>query len=284
MELLPKLNPAQEAVKDRMKGWFGTDILYGGKQLAVGAGSVTVIIAEALVGAMGGDGYDVVKLDENGKFHLVETKSENGNLVAELTELGVYALVEKGLVEEPAAPVNPFEDVAESDWFFNPVMWAVNAGVTGGKTANTFAAYENCTRAQVVTFLYAAAGKPAVDVTNNPFTDVSEKDWFSAPVMWAVANGITGGKTATTFAPNETCTRAQVVTFLYAAADKPEVAVDNPFSYVAVSDWYAKPILWAVDKGVTGGKTANTFAPNENCTRAQVVTFLYADAGKPAIK
>ena len=177
----------------------------------------------------------------------------------------------------PPAAENPFTDVKDNDWFFNPVQWAVQNNVTGGLTATTFGPNASCTRAQVVTFLYAAAGKPEVNPTNNPFTDVKESDWFYKPVMWAVENGITGGLTATTFGPNETCTRAQVVTFLYAAAGKPAIgSTDHPFTDVKSGDWYLNPVLWAVEKGVTGGKTANTFAPNETCTRAQVVTFLYA--------
>ena len=185
--------------------------------------------------------------------------------------------------EAPAVMETPFTDVSDTDWYFNPVMWAVNTGVTGGKTPTSFAPNEFCTRAQVVTFLYAAAGKPPVKAESNPFTDVSKNDWFYAPVMWAVENGITGGKTPTTFAPNETCTRAQVVTFLYAAADKPAVEVYSPFTDVAAADWYAAPVIWAVENSITGGTSPNTFGPNDNCTRAQVVTFLYANAGKPPI-
>ena len=178
----------------------------------------------------------------------------------------------------PTPPAeNPFTDVAEADWFFNPVQWAVQNNVTGGISATEFGPNNSCTRAQVVTFLYAAAGKPEINPTANPFIDVSESDWFYNPVMWAVENGITGGLTPNTFGPNETCTRAQVVTFLYAAAGKPAAAdTDNPFTDVSSGDWYLNPVLWAVEKGVTGGKTPTTFAPNETCTRAQVVTFLYA--------
>ena len=299
-----KLNDAQAAALNDVEELLvlNVDVLYEGRSLALGGGYIVAKLPQALVGDMI-EQYVVAHLDENGKFEVVDTDYVDGYLLAKLDKLALYVLMPKPeepeepevpevpeepevpeVPEEPVVPVNPFDDVAETDWFYNPVLWAVNAGVTGGKTATTFAPNENCTRAQVVTFLYAAAGKPAVNVSNNPFSDVSENDWFYAPVMWAVENGITGGKTATTFAPNETCTRAQVVTFLYAAAGKPSVAVDNPFVDVAVSDWFANPVLWAVDKGVTGGKTANTFAPNENCTRAQVVTFLYADAGKPAIK
>ncbi len=314
-----KLNDAQAAfVKEQQVLLvLNTDVRYEGESLDIGKGGYMVAkLSEALVGSME-EQYDVVHLNEDGTFDVLETDYVDGYLLAKLDKLAIYAIVAKlpevpeepevpevpeepevpevpeepevpEVPEEPEVPevpVNPFTDVAESDWFFKPVMWAVNEGVTGGKTATTFAPNEFCTRAQVVTFLYAAAGKPEVKDTENPFEDVAETDWFYTPVMWAVENGITGGKTATTFAPNETCTRAQVVTFLYAAAGKPAVNnADNPFGDVADNAWYLNPVLWAVDKGVTGGTSPTTFGPDDNCTRAQVVTFLYANAGKPELK
>ena len=110
----------------------------------------------------------------------------------------------------------------------------------------------------------------------NPFTDVKSTDWFYNPVMWAKDNGITSGLTATSFGPESKCTRAQVVTFLWAANGRPEPQTTvNPFTDVANDAWYVKPVLWAVESKVTGGITATEFGPNANCTRAQVVTFLY---------
>ncbi|MBQ5671999.1 MAG: S-layer homology domain-containing protein [Oscillospiraceae bacterium] len=170
---------------------------------------------------------------------------------------------------------NPFTDVEESDWFYAPVLWAVENKVTGGMTETTFGPNANCTRAQVVTFLYAAAGKPEVKANTEPFDDVSEADWFYTPVLWAVENGITGGISATEFGPNQECTRAQVVTFLYAAAGKPLITAGSDFSDVADTDWYAKPVIWAKANNITGGISPTEFGPNNICTRAQVVTFLY---------
>ena len=121
------------------------------------------------------------------------------------------------------APANPFTDVKDSDWFCGPVKWAVENEITKGVSPTLFSPFETCTRAQVVTFLYAAAGKPKVSYVRNSFVDVKPSDWYYAPVMWAVANGITSGTDATHFSPNETCTRAQVVTFLYANAGKPTI-------------------------------------------------------------
>ena len=173
-----------------------------------------------------------------------------------------------------SAAANPFRDVAATDWFYSSVLWAVNHGVTDGKTANTFAPNEGCTRAQVVTFLWAANGKPEILAVTSPFTDVSPSDWFFKPVLWAVKQGITKGISDTEFGPEQTCTRAQIVTFLYAAKGRPTVSGSSSFSDVADTDWYAKPVIWAVKKEVTKGIGDGKFGPNDTCTRAQVVTFL----------
>ena len=134
----------------------------------------------------------------------------------------------------------------------------------------------------VLTLLIALA--PAVFAADKFFTDVSESDWFCAPVQWAVKSGITSGLSDTEFGPDVTCTRAQVVTFLYAAAGRPALtAADNPFADVADADWFYAPVLWAVENGITSGLSETEFGPNAPCTRAQVVTFLYAAAGRPAL-
>ena len=177
---------------------------------------------------------------------------------------------------EPPKPVeNPFTDVNESDWYAAPVLWAKESGVTGGKTETTFAPSEDCTRAQVVTFLWAANGKPEPKSMDNPFIDVPDSAWYLKPVLWAVENGITGGISATEFGPDRTCTRAQIVTFLYAAAKKPDISGSSPFTDVDNAAWYVKPVLWAAQNEVTGGIGNNCFGPEQTCTRAQVVTFLY---------
>ena len=174
----------------------------------------------------------------------------------------------------PAPVVNPFTDVRESDWFYRPVMWAVQSGVTGGKTATTFAPYEGCTRAQVVTFLWAANGKPAPKTMENPFTDIQATDWYYNAVLWAVEQGITTGISADKFGPDRICTRAQIATFLWAAQGKHAVNASSEFVDVADTDWYATPIIWAKENDVTGGIGNGKFGPNDTCTRAQVVTFL----------
>ena len=127
--------------------------------------------------------------------------------------------------------------------------------------------------------------KPTPPPADNPFSDVAESDWFHAPVLWAVQNGVTGGTSPTTFSPDAFCTRAQVVTFLWAANGKPEpTSMNNPFTDVSDSAWYCKAVMWAVEKGITGGTSPTTFSPDAFCTRAQVATFLYAAEGKPAVK
>ncbi len=176
-----------------------------------------------------------------------------------------------------AANDTGFTDVSESDWFYTPVQWAVDNGITSGLTPNTFGPNVTCTRGQVVTFLWAAAGKPTPTSTANPFRDVAGSDWFYTPVLWAVENGITGGISPDAFGPNDPCTRAQVVTFLWAAAGKPAPAsADTPFTDVAESDWFCQPVLWAVENGITSGLSPNTFGADSPCTRGQIVTFLYA--------
>ncbi|MBQ4040803.1 MAG: S-layer homology domain-containing protein, partial [Oscillospiraceae bacterium] len=171
---------------------------------------------------------------------------------------------------------NPFTDVSESDYFYDPVLWAVENGITNGMSATTFAPNANCTRAQVVTFLHRSAGTPEPTMTENPFTDVAESDYFYDAVLWAVENGITNGMSATTFAPNASCTRAQVVTFLWRADGAPAPnSSENPFKDISSGEYFYNAVLWAVEKEITNGISADKFGPNATCTRGQIVTFLY---------
>jgi hypothetical protein len=126
-----------------------------------------------------------------------------------------------------------------------------------------------------VTFLWRAAGSPEPTSTENPFTDVDENAYYYNAVLWAAEKGITGGTTATTFSPNNVCTRAQVVTFLHRAAGKAEAAKAAALTDVKADAYYADAVAWAVEKNVTGGNTATTFNPNGGCTRGNIVTFLY---------
>lgn len=170
---------------------------------------------------------------------------------------------------------NPFTDVSEEDYYYDAVLWAVEKGITSGRTETTFAPTETCTRAQVMTFLWAAAGRPEPTSTENPFTDVSESAYYYKAVLWAVEKGITSGTTATTFSPNAFCTRNQVVTFLWINAGRPEATMENPFQDVEVGKYYYTPVLWAYENGITSGTSATTFGTHNPCTRGQVMTFLY---------
>ena len=170
-----------------------------------------------------------------------------------------------------------FTDVPADAYYADAVAWAVESGITNGITATTFAPNRSCTRGQVVTFLWRAAGEPEPVTTVNPFTDVSEDAYNYKAILWAYENGITSGTTATTFAPNATCTRAQIVTFLYRADGARTVAGGSAFADVPADAYYANAVTWAVEEGITNGITETSFAPNETCTRAQIVTFLYRD-------
>ena len=171
----------------------------------------------------------------------------------------------------------PFTDVT-AGVYHDAIMWAYKSKITTGVTDTTFVPNGSCTRAQIVTFLYRAAGSPEVaENVTNPFTDVSKDSVYYNAIMWAVEKKITTGITETTFEPNSPCTRAQIVTFLYREAGSPELAKDaaNPFSDVSDSSVYYNAILWAVEKKITTGVTETTFVPNDTCTRAQAVTFLF---------
>ncbi len=174
----------------------------------------------------------------------------------------------------------PFEDVKEGDYFYDAVQWATDNAVTSGTSRETFTPYADCTRAQAVTFLWRAAGCPAPESTENPFTDVKADDFYYDAVLWAVENGITLGITDTTFDPNGPCTRGQVVTFLWRFAGEPVCEAENPFIDAAAGDYYYNAVLWAVENGITQGLTETTFAPNDHCNRAQAVTFLWRLLGE----
>ncbi len=171
---------------------------------------------------------------------------------------------------------NPFKDVAEGQYYYEPVLWAYNNGITSGLNETEFAPDKSCTRGQIVTFLWRAAGKPQSSITSNPFKDVSPNAYYTEAILWAYENGITSGLTTTEFGPEETCTRAQIVTFLWRAFGKQEPTITtNPFVDIQSEAYYYKAVLWAVENGITAGTSATTFGPEDSCTRGQVVSFLY---------
>ncbi|MBP1570838.1 MAG: S-layer homology domain-containing protein [Oscillospiraceae bacterium] len=178
-------------------------------------------------------------------------------------------------VVTPDTPENPFKDVANGVYYFEPVLWAVENNITSGTSATAFSPDLSCTRGQTVTFLWRAAGCPKPTLTENPFTDVAPGSYYYDAVLWAVEKGITTGMTETTFEPDATVNRAQTVTFLWRSAAKPEVSVANPFTDVKAGEYFEKAVLWAASENITTGTSATTFAPNSECTRGQIVTFIY---------
>ena len=168
-----------------------------------------------------------------------------------------------------------FEDVASDAYYADAVQWAVEQGITSGKTATRFAPNDSCTRAQLVTFLWRAAGSPEPKSDSNPFRDVSDTDYSYKAILWAVENGITNGASADRFDPNATVTRAQAVTFLHRGAGSPDAAGSGTFADVAGGAYYAGAVAWANGSGITGGTGNGRFSPNAPCTRGQIVTFLY---------
>ena len=177
--------------------------------------------------------------------------------------------VSKPLV--PEVPGTSFTDVPTGAYYEEAVGWAVEKGITKGTSDSTFTPDGVCTRAQAVTFLWRAAGSPAA----LPFADVKAGSYYDDAVRWAVENGVTVGTSATTFSPNATCSRAQIVTFLWRAQKSPAAGSANPFDDVAGSAYYADAVQWAVQKDITKGTGATAFSPDATCIRAQIVTFLY---------
>ena len=181
---------------------------------------------------------------------------------------------------KPETPENPFVDVKKDDYYYDAVIWAVGKGIAKGVTDTTFQPNASCTRAEMVTFLYRAAGSPEPTNKVNPFTDVAEDSYYYKAVLWAVEKGIAKGTSETTFSPNDTCTRGQAVAFLYRYANSPAVSGSNSFADVSETAYYYNATLWAMSEKVTEGTSATTFSPNDLCTRGQIVTFLYRYMGK----
>ena len=179
----------------------------------------------------------------------------------------------KATFMEDNSMLNFFYDVPNGAYFYEAVKWAVDKGITNGLSDTMFGPYESCTRAQIVTFLWRAAGSPEPKTVSS-FTDVPASAYYAKAVAWAVENGITNGMTETTFAPDATCTRGQSVTFLYRAL-KGTASGSTNFTDVKSDAFYADAISWAVANNVTNGTSNTTFSPNADCTRAEIVTFLY---------
>ena len=183
-------------------------------------------------------------------------------------------------VKQAEEPSRVFVDVKTGDYFYDAVLWAVEKGITNGTSAETFSPEDPCTRAQIVTFLWRAAGSPVVDYAMD-LSDVAGDAYYAEAVRWALSEGITTGTSADQFSPNATCTREQAVTFLYRAAGSPAVSGESAFEDVGADAYYACAVAWAAQNGVTNGISQALFGTGSDCTRAQIVTFLYrAQQGK----
>lgn len=212
-------------------------------------------------------------------YHTTRWAEAGKTVYIPFTVYGTKGEEASGTMAITIAQTMNFIDVKASDFFYEPVKWAVNNKITNGTSSTTFSPYKNCNRAEIVTFLWRAAGTPEPTVTRNPFTDVNsvrDASYYKA-ILWASQKGITAGTNATTFSPYQECTRSQIVTFLYRYAGKPSGYYSNPFKDVSSVNEasYYNAILWAVGKGITQGTSTTTFSPYASCTRGEAVTFLY---------
>lgn len=210
-------------------------------------------------------------LDKDGKE--LELTDKGGGKYTFVMPAGKVTV--KAVFMDDNTMLNFFTDVHAEDYYYDAVFWAAQKGITGGMSDTLFAPNAACPRAQIVTFLWRAAGSPEPKSTNHPFADVPSGSYYEKAVLWAVENGITEGTSDTTFAPGIICTRAQGAALLYRAAGSPAVSGSASFTDVPADAYYADAAAWAEQKGITGGIGNGLFGPHNNCTRAQIVTFLY---------
>ncbi len=219
------------------------------------------------------DNDAVATVDAHG---VVTAVSEGTATITATSQNGAVATATVTVTEKKFQ--SKFTDVPADAYYAEAVAWAEQAGITAGTSETTFSPDDTCIRAQIVTFLYHAYGNGAEVTDATPFTDVADDAYYAVPVKWAFKNGITGGTSETTFSPNDSCTRAQVVQFLWNEAGNPEPSnAKTAFTDVAEDAWYAKAVAWAAENGITAGTSETTFSPNQTCTRAQIVTLLHND-------
>ena len=222
-----------------------------------------------------------VKPDKGYELEMLKALDKDGDALKLTEKNGKYTFkmpsgkvtVKGSFAKE--APEQIFADVPVDAYYYEAVKWAAEKGITGGVGSNLFAPNQPCTRAQIVTFLWRAAGSPAAKSGTMPFTDVETGSWYYDAVLWAAESGIIKGTSATTFSPDMNCSRAQIVTLLYRAAGSPAVSDSAAFADVAADAYYADAVAWADEKGITTGIGGGLFGSDNDCTRAQIVTFLY---------
>ena len=252
-----------------------TKITSAGKTLA-DAHLTTVGGTFSVPGSVAWELPDTTTVVANRAYTWIFTPDDTTNYESISGEIMVYSFVNTPYFPAIIGDSSKFNfhDVTRFDYFYDAVKWAVDHDITSGTGRFTFSPNAACTRAQTVTFLWRAAGSPRPVSAVNPFTDVHYGDYFYQAVLWAVENGITMGTSATTFSPDATVTRAQVVTFLWRANGQP-AAWNSGFTDVSADAYYAKAVAWAVQNGITTGTGFGVFSPDAACTRAQIVTFLY---------
>ena len=227
------------------------------------------------VTATAASGYQVAQVsavDKDGKTVSLTDKGD-GVYTFVMPASKVDVTVRFAQVQKPEEK-DPYGDVSKDSYYYDAVKWAAETGVTTGVGDGLFAPEWVCTRGQIVTFLWRASGSPAPKATELPFTDVAADAYYAQAVLWAVEKGITNGTSETTFSPDQTCTRAHAVAFLYRMSGSP-AAAGSTFSDVAADAYYRAAVAWAVEKGITNGTSGTTFSPDDTCTRGQIVTFLY---------
>lgn len=253
------------------------------------AGSEGGKVVAAPIGAKRGGKITLTVIPEQGYALDTLTAADSAGKEVVITETeGVYSLIMpssdvtvKAAFKQVAPAVEiAFDDVPEDTYYTEAVYWAVANGITNGTTETTFSPEDSCTRAQAVTFLWRAAGKPKAIAAVNPFTDIEEGAYYYEAVLWAVEQGITNGTSATTFSPEKTVSRAEFITFLYRYAAPGAVASELDFNDVAADAFYAEAVKWAAENGITGGTGDNNFSPDALCLRGQTVTFLWRLMGE----
>ena len=281
----------------------GLDVPKGGVSLDLGVKTGTKTIPAKVINALTGEATTIqLQLDHNGPFGMslklsVDLGKKHDGLYANLyfynpksgeLEFRSAGMISGGkaswafdhasdyaiMIDKESHEPMTFTDVPDTAYYAEAVNWAVAKKITGGVGNNLFAPNDPCTRAQIVTFLWRAAGSPGPK-TMSGFSDVPADSYYAKAVAWAVENGITGGTGDGKFSPDATCTRAQAVTFLYRASGAPAVSGNAAFSDVATNAYYAAAVKWAEKNGITGGIGGGLFGSDNNCTRAQIVTFLY---------
>ena len=222
-----------------------------------------------------------VKPDKGYELEMLKVLDRSGDALKLTEKNGKYTFkmpsgkvtIKASFVEE--VPEQLFKDVPANAYYYEAVKWAQEKGITGGIGNGLFGPNDPCTRAQIVTFLWRAAGSPEPETRAMPFTDIPVGSYYYDAVLWAVENDITKGTSDTTFSPNMTCTRAQIVAFLWRSEKSPAAGTANPFADVKSTAYYADAVLWAAKEDITKGTTNTTFSPGADCTRAQIVTFLW---------